>query len=230
MLYKTAYIIFSSLFLFSSINELSAQRRYGQVRMSKARSQVACPVFKHSEYPYHGIGIKVGDPFAFSYKYYATKNFSVVIDAGKMASGLYSKYYRDNFEGLINTDTLGEGQGVSYLGHVVRQDWMVEGKLLFQQDAGKFLRGLHWYAGVGVQWRSTNIKYEYLEQLSYDRSEIQIVGNAYQTMGGVVAFGFEYAYFTIPIAAFMEIEWYTDVMQDPGWSKFQGGVGIRLIF
>lgn len=204
--------------------------RFKQINISRAKAKVVCPIFEDSQYPYHGLGVKVGDPFALTYKFYASPNFSIAVDGGKTASGLYSKYYRENFGNVISADTLGTDQDISYLGHVVDQDWVVEGKLLYQQDASKLLKGLQWYAGGGLQWRSTEIQYEYLLDISFDRAEIQTVDNAYVTMGAVGVLGIEYSYFTIPIAAFMEIEWYTDVLEDPGWSRFQGGVGLRVIF
>ena len=42
--------------------------------------------------------------------------------------------------------------------------------------------------------------------------------------------GIEYAYFNIPISAFMELEYFTDIQADPGWSRFEGGVGLRYVF
>lgn len=204
--------------------------RFKQINISRTKARVVCPIFEDSQYPYHGIGVKVGDPFALTYKFYASPTFSIAIDGGKTASGLYSKYYRENFGDLIAPDTLNIDQQVSYLGHIVNEDWMLEGKLLYQKDASKLLKGLQWYAGAGLQWRRTDIQYEYLLDISFDRSEIQTIDNSYITMGAVGAFGIEYSYFSIPIAAFMEIEWFTDILNDPGWSRFQGGVGLRLIF
>lgn len=235
-------LIVSLLLCFLFADELVAQKqrrptatshhrgRFKQINISRAKARVVCPVFDDSQYPYHGIGIKVGDPFAITYKFYASENFSIAIDGGKTASGLYSKYYRENFEGIAEADTLIGEQSIEYLGHIVNEDYMLEGKLLYQKDASNLLKGLQWYAGGGVQWRRTDIQYEFLLQESFDQTEIGVVDESYITAGAVVAFGIEYSYFTIPIAAFMEIEWYTDVLNDPGWSRFQGGVGLRVVF
>ncbi len=206
--------------------------RFKQINISRAKAKVVCPIFEDSQYPYHGIGFKVGDPFAFTYKFYASSNFSIAIDAGKTASGLYSKYYRENFDNLTQPDTLDQSieQGIEYLGHIVEEDWVLEGKVLYQRDAGKLLKGLQWYIGAGLQWRSTSIQYEYQLDISFDRSEIFTFDESFVTMGPTAVLGIEYSYFTIPISAFMEIEWYTDVVEDPGWSRLQGGVGLRWIF
>lgn len=212
-------------------NPTSSYRgRYKNIKVNRSKAKVVCPVFEDSQFPYHGIGIKVGDPFALTYKYYASNKFGFALDVGKTASGLYSKYYRENFEGLTQSDTLGTEQGVDYLGHVVNEDYAIEGKFLYQQDASKLLNGLHWYAGGGIQWRRTNLQYEYLVEASFDNIEIAVINDFYTTLGAVAVFGIEYAYFNLPIAAFMEIEWYTDVIRDVGWSRFQGGAGLRLVF
>jgi hypothetical protein len=50
------------------------------------------------------------------------------------------------------------------------------------------------------------------------------------TMGPQAVVGIEYAYFKIPISAFMELEYFSDVLADPGWSRVEGGVGLRYVF
>ena len=50
------------------------------------------------------------------------------------------------------------------------------------------------------------------------------------TNGPVAIVGFEYSYFSIPISAFIEIEWFSDVSLDPGYHRFQGGMGLRYVF
>jgi hypothetical protein len=208
----------------------SHRGRYKQINISRAKAKVVCPIFEDSQYPYQGIGIKLGDPFALTYKFYASKRFTVAVDAGKASSGLYSKYHRDNFAGLAQPDTLTFDQGIEYLSHIVNKEWVLEGKLLYQHDASKVLKGLQWYIGGGWQWRNTDIQYEYLLDISFDETEINTFNEAYLTMGPTAVMGIEYSYFTMPISAFMEIEWYTDIIHDPGWQTLQGGVGLRFIF
>ena len=50
------------------------------------------------------------------------------------------------------------------------------------------------------------------------------------TMGPVGVAGIEYSHFSLPMSAFMELEYFSDVMADPGWTRMQGGVGLRYIF
>ena len=73
-------------------------KSYGGVKFKKNKKMaVICPVFHLSEYPYQGIGFKVGDPFAITYRFYGTENFAVGIDFGSAASGLYSNLFKEKF-------------------------------------------------------------------------------------------------------------------------------------
>jgi hypothetical protein len=208
----------------------SSQYRVPRVNGNKAR--IMCPIFEESRYPYQGIGFKLGDPFAATYKFYANKNFSFAADAGKAASGLYNKYYRDAFKEYL-PDTLSKDQSITYLAHKVTLDWFIEAKFLYQWDAEKISKGLQLYAGLGWQWRNTKITYDYNFN---DRSTNQDDGKFGKftesrfTYGPVAVVGFEYSYFSLPISAFIEIELFTDALIDPGYNRFQGGVGLRYVF
>jgi hypothetical protein len=208
----------------SSINS-----RFKVPKVSRSKALIMCPIFLESKYPYRGIGFKVGDPFALTYKFYPSKHFAFAADVGKAASGLYNKYYRNAFNGYI-PDTLKSDQSVKYLSHTPLHDWFVETKFLYQWDAEKLTQGLQIYAGLGWQWRSTRLQYEYLKTNGTVDSQFGSFTVNRFTYGPVVLAGFEYSYFTLPISAFIEIEWFTDALLDPGYNRFQGGVGLRYIF
>ena len=130
--------------------------RFRVPNVSKSKASIMCPIFHESRYPYQGIGLKFGDPFALSYKFYPNKNWSFAADAGKAASGLYSKYYRSIFS-EYPPDTLSEGASLTYLTHKANSDWLLEAKFLYQWDAEKISKGLQLYAGLGWQWRATSL-------------------------------------------------------------------------
>ena len=207
----------------------SSNYRVPSVSRSKAR--IMCPIFENSEYPYQGIGVKLGDPFALTYKYYPNKHWSFVADAGKAASGLYNKYYRESFGDYL-PDTLSGEQSIQYLAHRALQDWFLEAKFLYQWDASKISKGLQLYAGLGWQWRSTQLEFDYIfsEGSFLTDNRFGKFRESRFTYGPVVVLGFEYSYFSLPLSAFIEIEWYTDALLDPGYKRFQGGVGLRYIF
>jgi hypothetical protein len=211
----------------SEITKTRFQHNTANVKGSKAR--LICPVFDKDEYPYHGLGFKLGDPFALTYKFYMNKYFSLVADVGKASSGLYSRYYHDKFNEYVMSDTLSEGADFSYVTSKIKSDWMGELKLLYSFDAKRISKGLQIYGGIGIQAKTTQLQYTYLYSYSstispgqFDRRRV--------TMGQTTILGIEYSYFNLPISAFMEVELFTDIMKDPGWQRFQGGAGLRYIF
>lgn len=210
--------------------------RYTTQRITRSKAAVMCPLSSEGKYPYQGIGFKMGDPFALTYKYYPSKHFTFALDAGKSASGLYNRYYRKAFNGYMPdsiTNDPTKSKHLTYLSHRALSDWFVEAKFLYQWDAQKLAQGLQLYAGLGEQLRNARIKYDY----SYTQGITSITDSKFGqftknrfTYGSVIILGFEYSYFTLPISAFIEVEWYTDTFLDPGYQRFQGGVGIRYIW
>jgi len=196
--------------------------KHNPIRMSHTKRKVVCPVFEDSGFPYHGIGIKVGDPFAVTYKYYANKHFAVAADFGRAASGLYSKYYSEVFYEFQPATS-------RYYSHKVKADWVAEAKVLYQVGIDEISPGLQLYVGLGWEVRNLKIKYDYFAQ---EDDISKNFNNEYDrlTQGAQGVFGIEYSYFKLPISAFMELEYYYDVVKDPGWQKTQGGVGLRYVF
>jgi hypothetical protein len=198
-------------------------------RMSTSKAKILCPIFNADAYPYQGLGFKLGDPFAITYKFYFNKYFSLVADVGKASSGLYSRYYHDRFNDYIISDTLTEGANFQYLANKIKSDWIGELKVLYAFDAKRISKGLQIYAGLGLQGKSTKLQYTYLYNNTngyyagqFDRRRI--------TLGQTTILGIEYSYFNLPVSAFLEMELFTDIMRDPGWQRFQGGVGLRYVF
>ena len=124
---------------------------------------------------------------------------------------------------------------MTYLTHKAKTDWFVQAKFLYQWDISKVSEGLQFYAGLGWQWRSTTLTYDYAyREVDTNGTEVESRFDKYDrsrfTYGPVGVIGFEYSYFTLPISAFIEIEWFTDTLLDPGYQRFQGGVGLRYVF
>ena len=205
--------------------------RFRVPKISRSKALIMCPIFVESKYPYQGIGLKLGDPFALTYKYYPSKNWAFAADAGKAASGLYNRYYRGVFANYLpGKDSLTGNKTIKYLAHTAFSDWFLEAKFLYQWNAEKLAQGLQFYAGLGWQWRNTHLQYDYLYEDGFNDSKLgKLTVNRF-TYGPVAVLGFEYSYFTLPISAFIEVEWFTDALLDPGYQRFQGGVGLRYIF
>jgi hypothetical protein len=213
----------------NTLKKSQKNRSYRAPSMSRAKSRVICPIFENSEYPYQGIGAKLGDPAALSYKYYPNKHFAFGADVGKVASGLYSKYYRKQFGGYL-PDTLSGEQSIKYLSHRALRDLYFEAKFLYQWNADNISKGLQFYTGLGWQWRSTKLEYDYIYENGPFENQLGKFKRSRFTYGPTAIVGFEYSYFSLPLSAFIEIEWFTDALLDPGYNRFQGGVGLRYIF
>ncbi|MFM9838519.1 MAG: hypothetical protein ACKVOQ_09670 [Cyclobacteriaceae bacterium] len=230
----TLLVILGTQSAFSQVRKSPRSARYGVPKVSRGKAIIMCPIFVESKYPYQGIGFKLGDPFALTYKYYPSKQWSFAVDAGKAASGLYNKYYREAFNSYL-PDTLGKKQAIQYFTHTVPFDWFLEAKFLYQWDAEKISKGLQLYAGLGWQWRNTTIDYQFLRisdtsPSSFGGGKLEKFSQNRFTYGPVILVGFEYSYFTLPISAFIEVEMFTDALIDPGYQRFQGGVGLRYVF
>jgi len=216
-------------------NVTKSRNNFSTPKIRGKKAKIICPVFIHDRYPYHGVGFKFGDPLALTYKFYPNKRFSLALDFGKAASGLYNDYFRDKFNSYVRKDTFATGEStLGYLTHRVRSDLIGELKVLYHVDAQKISDGLQVYAGAGWKWRNTELKYDY----EYRQGDTALpasdpFGSFYRnrmTMGPQFVGGIEYAYFRIPVAAFVEVEYFTDLQADPGWNRFEGGVGLRYIF
>lgn len=206
------------------------RHNYNVIKMSRSKAKTVCPIFEDTGYPYQGIGFKLGDPFAITYKYYPNKHLGIVADFGKSASGLYSRYYTEMFKkDYTRPDTLDDGESVDYYSHKVRFDWVGEIKLLYHINAERISPGLQIYTGLGWEVRSLTINYNY-QVISASENKIKEIEKNRFTQGVEAVLGVEYSYFKIPVSAFMELEYYIDVMKDPGWRKVQGGVGLRYVF
>jgi hypothetical protein len=218
--------------VFAQVKKSRKSAHFRAPIVSGNKARILCPIFISSRYPYQGIGFKLGDPFALTYKFYANKHFAFAADVGKAASGLYNQYYRSNFKSYL-PDTLNKYQSITYLAHTITQDLFVETKFLYQWDADKISKGLQLYAGVGWQWRNTKVVYDYnFDDISknVDDGKFGKLPETRFTYGPVVLVGFEYSYFSLPLSAFIEVEVFTDALIDPGYHRFQGGVGLRYVY
>lgn len=208
------------------------ERYHAPAKVRGAKAKTVCPIFETSKYPYQGFGIKLGDPFAVTYKYYFNEHFAVAADVGKASSGLYNRYFKGKFDQYIVRDTFATAEGnIEYYTHKVLSDIIIEGKLLYHFDVTKISPGLQFYLGIGWEWKNTKLQYDYIYKASAgDPDKFGRFSRTRFTMGPQAVAGIEYSYFKIPISAFMELEYFSDVSADPGWNRVEGGAGLRYIF
>ncbi|MCZ8215406.1 MAG: hypothetical protein O9262_04160, partial [Cyclobacteriaceae bacterium] len=155
---------------------------YRAPRVGHHKAKTICPIFENSKYPYQGIGFKVGDPFAFSYKLYPVKHYAFVVDVGSPSSGLYSKLFREEFALKSNEFVPGQ-ENVEYLSHEIKTDFVLDAKVLYQLDADKLSKGLQVYGGIGWELRRTSIEYDYFFETAPNFNEPGTLTNKRITQG-----------------------------------------------
>ena len=237
MYFKKVYIwvLFGALLMSVQAFAQKSKDRHNRnpMRISRSKAKIVCPVFENNRYPYQGLGFKLGDPFALTYKFYLNEHFGIVADFGKASSGLYSRYFREAFAEYVDEDTLSGESSVDYLTHKVKTDWVAELKFLWHFDAKGITPGLRVYIGFGPEVKLTKLEYQYFYNSDPSSSGFNTLGqftrNRY-TFGPQATVGIEYSYFQIPISAFMELELFNDISLDPGRRRFEGGAGLRYIF
>lgn len=188
------------------------------------KMKVICPGFTPSEYPYQGIGIKIGDPFAITYKLYATKWFAFSMDGGFASSGLYKSRYKALFATFPEADTL------TYVNHQVNKDVVFAVNVSFYNEGPKFLKGLDYYLSLGWQFRYVDLLYGFVDEVSVTEKVFGTFNKSTDYMGPEIGIGLEYSYFNLPISAFLEVNWMYDIVYEPTFIKFQGGIGLRYVF
>lgn len=217
--------VFSQRRYNKSLNETYGVKKHQKMKFKKNKKMaVICPIFIPSEYPYQGIGFKAGDPFALTYKLYLAKWFAFSIDGGVAASGLYKERYKNLFNTFPESDTL------TYFNHSVQKDTHFSTKISFYGDGPAFFKGMDYYVSFGWQLRYVDILYGYNDEISVTESIFGAFTKQVDYHGPEVGVGLEYAYFDIPISAFMEVTWMYDIVNQPNFLKFQGGIGLRYVF
>ncbi len=206
----------------------SKKNNFSTVKFKKNKKMAQiCPIFHLSEYPYQGIGFKIGDPFSISYKFYATEHLAIGIDVGKAASALYSNLFREEFNNIPDTDST----VLVYEAHKVLNHIVFSGRAFYYIEGPRTLKGLNAYVGVGWQVQFIDVEYSYL---TVDRDPPNLarlqnpIKSSFQPMGPDVTLGIEYAYFSLPVSAFLEGTYFFDLQL--GWRRFQGGIGLRYVF
>lgn len=167
-----------------------------------------------------GLGLRLGDPFGLSYKYYMQGNKAFEANFGSTFPGFYSGYFSNTFNDV-------EGyERATYLGHTVNFAVAANARLLAHQDFPEDIDGLQWYFGVGAQIRLIGVDYRFLTSAEIMRTE------SYTDVGlgpeGII--GAEYIIPDTPLTAFIDLSLFLEIYDNPLLFRFQGGLGMRYNF
>jgi len=174
---------------------------------------------RHNAYD-AGLGIRLGDPFGLSYKYYMQGSKALEANLGSTFPGFYTGYFSNIFNDIEDY------QRATYLGHSVNYSVALQGRLLFHQDFPEDIEGLEWYFGAGAQLRFIGVEYRYL-----DRVGIRFNEN-YTDVGfgpeGVL--GAEYKIPDTQLTAFIDLSLFMEIVDNPLIFRLQAGLGMRYNF
>lgn len=175
----------------------------------------------------HQVGLRLGEPFAVTYKTDLDNRFSVEGMIGR-GSPNSTAYYRRAFE---NNRPL---SSAVYHGHSTSDAFSLNLRIAYNEDITSefdITQGaLIAYVGAGAQLRSVRANYVYFtpnpaEEVVYrneSRTNIDFGPEGY--------LGSEYIFEDLPISVFGEVGLFLELVDRPGHLKLQGAIGVRYLF
>lgn len=181
-----------------------------------------------------GIGIRIGDLNGVSFKMYRTAS-DLEFSLGQ-ASYVYDNFdYNDSF-GAWLSDNQFSYTDIDYRNYNLSAPVMFQARMLFHKNLDKIadenVSGLKWYYGLGLQWRTRSIRYNYRYKVSGNGNWINASTNKIRDhdIGAEGIIGIEYTFDDAPVSLFLDINLFLEIIDDPLVSWFQGGIGARYRF
>lgn len=186
---------------------------------------VFLPLFAYSQE--HQLGLRIGEPFAITYKTDLDNRFSVEGLVGRGSSNS-TQYYRRSFE---NNKPL---SSAIYNGHSSSDAFSLSARVAYNEDITSEFNitegTLLAYAGVGAQLRTVRVNYVYFTPNPTDQIVYQNESRSNLDLGPEGYIGAEYLFQDLPISTFAEIGLFLELVDRPGHLKLQGAIGVRYLF
>ena len=172
-----------------------------------------------------GAGIRLGEPFALTYKDFFEDylSYEILVGAGGVNQG---DYFRKDF------DSNPPANNAFYLGHTADRGVSLSFRMALHEDITDmfdieqgYLLG---YAGAGVQLRTTRVNYVYNVGTSSSTLPLSEERTNFD-LGPEVFGGAEYYFDDTPISVFVEIGLFVEFV-DRINMRGQGGIGVRYLF
>ena len=177
-----------------------------------------------------GAGLHLGDPTGIIITRYLNYESSLDLNIGSSPSltDRYENYYSDRFyDWYLNQNT--NWNDYQYLGHDVSNLTL---QLRYKKHKQiNDIDGLTWYYGIGAQFRQQTISYDYRYR-NYDNIWITVNDDKEKTydFGVDALIGLEYIIPNSPIAIFLDINTFVEIVDDPFRLWLQGGLGAKYCF
>ncbi len=175
----------------------------------------------------NGIGLRLGDPFGFTYKKYISPTRAVEFIAGTSGNGWSTNYYKKSFQRLTKFDDY------LYFNHRLDYTVALNARYLFHNKFRENVDGLQWYYGAGLHMRFASVEYETIRREDIDnfqQADRFFEGHYNLDIGPEAIIGAEYTLYDLPITVFGEVSLLAEVVDNPFAFRFFGAFGIRYNF
>lgn len=181
-----------------------------------------------------GLGVRLGDPSGISIKKYMSKN-ALELNIGRTYVWGHRGWYNDRFDYWYGNKKFGYPD-YEYIGYRSSQPLAIQVHYLFNNPINSIGQentdGLHWYYGLGAQFRYQTYDFEYRYKIDGNPNWYIARGERVSDfdLGVDGVLGLEYRFKTVPFSVFTDITLFMEVVDEPFLFWSQGGVGIRYNF
>jgi hypothetical protein len=114
---------------------------------------------KSQSQPVHSVSLRVGVPFALTYKMYTTKRAALEFAVGAAGPNWAKHYYINSF------NSISKYEDFKYIDHTVQNALYLQGRYLkdFPIPTTGMTGALNWYCGAGVVAKFAKVTYRYTD-------------------------------------------------------------------
>ncbi|MBM3427104.1 MAG: hypothetical protein FJX97_08940 [Bacteroidetes bacterium] len=184
------------------------------------------PIFGQAQE--RGLGFRFGEPFSISYKDFVKDylSYEVLVGSGSINRDVYyqKSFNRRPPRSDARVVSLSGTRGVALSFRMALHTDLTDA---FELEEG-YLLG---YAGLGAQFRTTQVNYQYttVRNSIYDLIVLQTENRTNGDLGPEAFVGAEYYFDPVPFSLFVEAGVFTELI-DRAHGKGQVGIGIRYLF
>jgi hypothetical protein len=171
---------------------------------------------------HHGLGFKIGEPMALTYKNYLPNNKALEFVLGTSPKTWDKIYYGNSFENKFKDYDHYRLRVSNIIYTQVR--YVIHHHINTEGIDGK----LDWYWGVGVAYKKAKTKYDYTITGNSPK-EIYVLERTDVDFGPEVIGGLEYTMQNAPISIFTEFSTMLE-LADRFTARVVGGLGARVNF
>jgi hypothetical protein len=171
---------------------------------------------------HNSIGIRIGEPFALTYKRYLPENKALEFMIGTAPNFFSNTYYKKSFR--LKYDDL------SYVDHQTSDVFYTAGRYVFHfQVPTEGIEGkLDWYVGFGAIFKTAHVEYEY-KDFDISGRETFVFSKTDFDFGPEGVAGLEFTMQNAPIVILAEMSCFFEVSNRAAF-RVLPGLGLRYTF